>query len=284
MNSYIKLVGTLIAINVTTQAGGAENIQSIDPAQLYHDYCSVCHGERGDGISRASKSLFPAPRDFTTDSARQELSRDRMIFSVKYGRPNTAMASWERQLNDTQIAAVVDYVRDTFMKAGATESTSVTEQQMQQSEQGHQHDAAEHQHATPTGDLTAYFQQPYPRGMKGNRDNGEALYKQNCVACHGEQGDGQGPRAYFILPKPRDFRHPAAKASLNRPHLFEAVAKGEVGSEMPAWEKVLNEQQIADISEYVLVELIKPEQLNKEVSAESPSQEHHHTNDAPHQH
>jgi mono/diheme cytochrome c family protein len=33
---------------------------------LYHNYCSVCHGDKGDGRSRATGSLSTVPRDFTT--------------------------------------------------------------------------------------------------------------------------------------------------------------------------------------------------------------------------
>lgn len=34
---------------------------------------------------------------------------------------------------------------------------------------------------------------------------GRALYVQECSACHGERGDGQGPAAKFLDPLPRDF-------------------------------------------------------------------------------
>jgi mono/diheme cytochrome c family protein len=74
---------------------------------------------------------------------------------------------------------------------------------------------------------------------------------QNCTACHGADGKGNGPRAYFIYPRPRNFHHPASKARFNRPELFNAIKKGVIGREMPAWEKVMSDQQIADITEYV---------------------------------
>jgi mono/diheme cytochrome c family protein len=35
---------------------------------------------------------------------------------------------------------------------------------------------------------------------------GRELYGQYCVGCHGENGDGAGPAARFLDPKPRDFR------------------------------------------------------------------------------
>src|SRR6516225_10450213 len=34
---------------------------------------------------------------------------------------------------------------------------------------------------------------------------GERVYRENCVACHGEKGDGKGPQAYRLRTKPRDF-------------------------------------------------------------------------------
>jgi mono/diheme cytochrome c family protein len=38
--------------------------------------------------------------------------------------------------------------------------------------------------------------------------------------------------------------------------LFAAVGNGRNGTEMPAWNKVLNDQQIADVSEYVFQSFI----------------------------
>ena len=34
---------------------------------------------------------------------------------------------------------------------------------------------------------------------------GEQLYATHCAGCHGEKGDGNGPAARFLNPKPRDF-------------------------------------------------------------------------------
>jgi mono/diheme cytochrome c family protein len=79
----------------------------------------------------------------------------------------------------------------------------------------------------------------------------------NCVACHGAAGDGDGPRAYFIFPKPRNFLDPATQQILNRPRLFGGISDGVIGKEMPAWNKVLENQDIADIAEFVYLEFIQ---------------------------
>ena len=72
------------------------------------------------------------------------------------------------------------------------------------------------------------------------------------------KGDGNGPRAYFMTRKPEDFTSQRARSQLNRPHLFEAIAKGVKRSEMPAWSKVLDVQKIANVAEYVFVAFIQP--------------------------
>jgi cytochrome c oxidase cbb3-type subunit 2 len=35
--------------------------------------------------------------------------------------------------------------------------------------------------------------------------DGKQLYAQHCQACHGEQGDGNGPAARCLYPRPRNF-------------------------------------------------------------------------------
>jgi len=100
-----------------------------------------------------------------------------------------------------------------------------------------------------------------PEELKGDPQRGMALYMLNCTACHGSAGDGEGPRAYFIRPKPRNFLLPASRRSLNRPALFRGIARGKPGTEMPAWEKVLNRQQIADIAEFVFQRFIMQEDV-----------------------
>jgi mono/diheme cytochrome c family protein len=208
--------------------------------RLYADYCSVCHGDRGNGISRASGSMNPPPRDFTAPSARGELTRERMLFAVKHGRPNTAMAGWSTQLDEQQIAAVVDYVRTTFMGSDDATTAAQAAASTPTTADGHAHLHTE-----------VAMDAPFPEALVGDRDWGEAFYNANCAVCHGEQGDGQGPRAYFIMPKPRDFGHAAARASLNRPHLYEAIAHGKVGTEMPGWRLVIGPQEVANVAEYV---------------------------------
>lgn len=97
---------------------------------------------------------------------------------------------------------------------------------------------------------------PMPKGLKGDIAKGRDFYMQNCFTCHGVTGAGDGPRAYFINPVPRDFLLETSRQYLNRPALFEAISNGRTSSEMPAWSKVLNDQEIANVAEYVFQDFI----------------------------
>ncbi len=88
----------------------------IDPAVLYHNYCSVCHGDNGDGRSRARNSLVPPPANFTDARLQGKLTREYIAAIVREGKPKTAMVAYTAQLNEKEIAALADYVRAAFVE------------------------------------------------------------------------------------------------------------------------------------------------------------------------
>lgn len=116
---------------------------------------------------------------------------------------------------------------------------------------------------TATAKIAADMSLPLPHGLKGNPDKASVFFMQNCATCHGTSGDGEGPRAYFINPPPRNFLLESSRERLNRPTLFEAITNGRIGTEMPAWGKVLNEQEIADLAEFVFQTFISPADSEK---------------------
>jgi len=68
--------------------------------------------------------------------------------------------------------------------------------------------------------------------------NGPQLFGRYCAACHGENGDGNGPAARFLYPKPRNFRegHFRLVTTTNQvpsdEDLMHAVVRGMPGSAM----------------------------------------------------
>jgi mono/diheme cytochrome c family protein len=117
--------------------------------------------------------------------------------------------------------------------------------------------------AAPAAGVISDMSLPMPLGLKGNFAKGADFFIHNCATCHGAKGDGNGPRAYFITPPPRNFLLDASRKRLNRPVIFEAVTNGRLGTNMPAWGKVLNNQEIADVAEFVFQNFIQPSQLAK---------------------
>lgn len=229
---------------------------------IYSKNCAVCHGEKGDGRSRAQGSLMPPPRDFTSAASRVELSAQRMINSVTYGRTDTAMAGFKTQLSKEDISAVVDYIQAGFMGGVNTEGISGIRNSRRESPDGTNATPARAA-AVPAPKpvqeaIVANMTLPMPSALKGDAKKGEAFYMANCATCHGATGDGRGPRAYFINPKPRNFLHPASQQTLNRVMLFATISQGKLGTEMPAWNKVLNQQEIANVAEFVFQKFIQP--------------------------
>lgn len=219
-------------------------------AVLFHNYCSVCHGDKGDGKSRASGSLSTPPRDFTSEASRRELSRERILAAITFGRPGTAMVGWKTQLSEADIARLADHVYTRFVQGSGQAPAIHAAISGTRAHGGREADAA----STPAQvDMTTGL----PNGLKGDPQRGGVFYLANCATCHGARGDGAGPRAYFINPKPRNFTEGASRARFNRPALYAAVSEGRLGSEMPAWKQVATPQQVADVAEYVFQAFIQ---------------------------
>ena len=107
---YTILIGILLMIPVSVHAKS-----DVTTMRLYGKYCSVCHGEQGDGKTHARQGLNPPPLDFTAPGIRHSLTRERMIHVITNGKPGTAMAAWKTQLDAGQIEAISDYIRKNFM-------------------------------------------------------------------------------------------------------------------------------------------------------------------------
>jgi mono/diheme cytochrome c family protein len=238
------LPGVLIVFLVI--CGPAVADESIDAERIYQESCSVCHGDDGRGAVWGQASLSVPPRNFRTAESREELTRERMIASVTAGRPGTPMPGFGTQLSIPEITAVVDWVRAEFMTPGEP--------------------AVNGPHGARLPGNTEYGpigqeqpRQALPADYAGDPGRGALLYAENCVDCHGANGGGDGPRAYFIFPKPRNFHDPATREYLSRRNLYNGIKFGVVGKEMPAWGKVLSDSQVADLTEYVYRQFIAPD-------------------------
>jgi mono/diheme cytochrome c family protein len=245
----------LAALCVLTVVMGRAVWAAPEPAVLYHNYCSVCHGDRGDGKSRATGALSTLPRDFTGEAAKRELTRERIALAIEHGRPGTAMVGWKTQLSPTDIERLTDYVFTRFVQ-GQPAPAARAAISGARAHGGREADTAPSA-APSTSAQVVNMTAGLPNGLKGDAKRGGAFYLANCATCHGARGDGAGPRAYFINPKPRNFTEAASRARLNRAALYAGISEGRLASEMPAWKQVATPQQIADVCEYVFQAFIR---------------------------
>jgi DMSO reductase family type II enzyme heme b subunit len=86
---------------------------------------------------------------------------------------------------------------------------------------------------------------------------GAATYNQHCAACHGANGDGNGPASVWLYPKPRNFNLGLFKVqstpSGSLPtddDLFQTITRGMPGSSMPSF-TYLSEMERRDAVQYV---------------------------------
>jgi mono/diheme cytochrome c family protein len=87
---------------------------------------------------------------------------------------------------------------------------------------------------------------------------GERIYAERCAFCHGDQGDGNGPVADYLAPRPRDFTGAVFKLSSSangtlpaEADLIGTVAEGIPGTAMPAWKDILTEEEIRAVAAYL---------------------------------
>jgi mono/diheme cytochrome c family protein len=87
---------------------------------------------------------------------------------------------------------------------------------------------------------------------------GKAVYGKWCAGCHGDAGDGAGPAAKYMLPRPRDFRGAIFKirttASGQLPtdaDLARTIDQGLPGTAMPEWKTRLSAQERRDVQAYI---------------------------------
>jgi cytochrome c oxidase cbb3-type subunit I/II len=86
-------------------------------------------------------------------------------------------------------------------------------------------------------------------------ERGRQAYTRRCVGCHGARGDGNGPAATFLSPRPRDFTTGVFKfrttPSGSLPtdgDLFRTVSRGVRWTAMPTWHEVPEKDRLAVVS------------------------------------
>lgn len=175
-------------VAVAAADGGAQVTESTDQQgyALYVSQCARCHGVEGDGngAGRDSPTFATLPRDLTAGlyrfvSTQNGIASDNDLRHVIInGLPVGGMPGFAA-LSDAQVDSLVAYLDFIWVDRPA---------------------------AGPTVNIT-----PQPAFTSAMRSQGRELYANNCSACHGETGAGDGAAAAFIEDYPG---HPLPPANL----------------------------------------------------------------------
>jgi len=139
----------------------------------------------------ASSYLSPPPVNFTHPPA--GLTRDKMIDAVTHGKHGTAMQAFQRLLSDREIAAVVDFIRATFMR-------------------GKRSGAYYHTPENGWPDMDRYAAAfPFALGklsldipvdkLTPEQREGRRLFLSSCITCHGRGHSGDQPLQWKLQPQ-----------------------------------------------------------------------------------
>lgn len=203
----VLLLGMLSARVARAQEGDPDR-----GAALYAENCVVCHGPDGQGRVGAT---LAAPFASVQPEA---LVRQTIIRGV----PGSVMPAWGKAyggpLSDAQVEDLVAFVLSL---------------------------SGERAPALPTPTPLPITPIPTVAGATGDPNRGAKIYAENCVVCHGP--DGQG-RIGAVLAK--DF--PALQPNA---YIRDVVSRGVKGTKMPGWLQAnggpLSAQEVEDVTAFV---------------------------------
>lgn len=195
---------------------------------LYVKYCAPCHGEKGDGNGPLSKALFPKPRDFRTalyeirsTSSDSPPSDTDILRTIKKGLPGTSMISWGGVLDDNQLSQLLPILKGFSKQFGDKPVTPI-----------------QISHKISNTSLAIA--------------NGQKIYAQYCFQCHGEKGNGNGPMAKDLSPRPRDLtKEESFFGGYADEDIYLRIATGLAGTAMPSFEKIITDEQKWELVYYV---------------------------------
>jgi mono/diheme cytochrome c family protein len=205
--------------------------------QLYLEYCSQCHGEKGDGEGYATPHLLPKPRNFTTGKFKIRTTpngalptHQDLVNIIKRGMPYTSMPAWP-DLSDQEVSDLAYFI--TTFSPDFSNPENVSE---------------------PVPLPSA------PRATNESIELGKKLYVESgCVKCHGNLGRGDGPSAPTLKD---DWDSPIRSANLaqrwtfrggsSREDIFRTMSTGLNGTPMPSFLEALTPEQRWAITDFIV--------------------------------
>ncbi|MFQ5624664.1 MAG: ethylbenzene dehydrogenase-related protein, partial [Paracoccaceae bacterium] len=105
---------------------------------------------------------------------------------------------------------------------------------------------------------------PMPEETDELREQGRAIYFRRCSFCHGLLGDGEGPAAKFLDPRPRDFTLGTFKFRTTQSgelptneDLFRTISRGLPGTAMQAFDNDVIKNGLSEQERWAVISYVK---------------------------
>ncbi len=256
-------------ISVETEAQQAEPIKTHrtvsqrtrnqDPilnrgGELFAKYCTICHGDNGDGVGKFAYLMNPRPRNFRQGDFKLATTQNRipteddLVRTIGRGMPGSAMPPWDHlPLSDLQSLAT--HVRQLHVVGTKDKlQTWVNEGTMKA-------DKLSSDLANRTRPGQQLVVPPEPAFDEIHWFRGRKLYLENCASCHGADGQPVADAVKFdnegYPVPPRSFVNGIFKGGSDGHQLYTRIWKGMKGTPMPASEGVYTGDETWDIIHYV---------------------------------
>ena len=243
--ALVAVVALAAAVHFTVHAQPAPGAPATPAApgkSIYDSKCAECHGPSGRGDGPAAMFLSPRPRDFTRGSYKLRSTDtgnlptdDDLVAAVTHGLPGSSMPGWKGLLTESDITAVVAYVK-AFSPRFASETPKAI---------------------TVTAAVPASAE---------SLTRGKATFeKLQCSGCHGTDGRGKDAIATDFED---DWGGPLVAADLTAPwtfhggptsrDIFMRLRTGMSGTPMPSFSEAAKDAELWDVANYVASLARKP--------------------------
>jgi cytochrome c oxidase cbb3-type subunit 2 len=228
-------IGVLLAGSAELRAAAAGPGDPVRGKLVYERYCLSCHGAEGNGAGEYAEWTTPKPRDYrqgtfkwrSTPSGSLPTDED-LEKTLKGGLYGTAMPTWFAIGHRSRLD-VISYIK-TFSDRWSKEK--------------------------PQPSITI---PPEPANDAASVQRGKALYvKYQCVQCHGEKGQGDGPSAHELKD---DWGNPIVPYNLTEGHIkcgdtatdiYRVFITGLTGTPMPSYADSINKDEAWDLAHFIL--------------------------------
>lgn len=231
--------------------------QGFNPEKAFTLYCSQCHGADRNGNGPVSHWIYPIPKNLNQAEFLQNLTKEKAILSITHGVKGTPMPSWgetfsdkpfenkEPVLTQKEIAQLVDWLFSS-VPGGSPQNPSPNPKWEYRPEdvikEMKQEGGNEWPQVFETGPspIPGYAKEGYyikkQYYTQDNLQAGKQFFLTHCAVCHGNEGDGAGPRAETMQEaKPQMLINVDWLSSRDDLWLLRSIKYGIPGTAMTPW-------------------------------------------------